>query len=58
MSVAYMIHPNIINIDDPIVNAQCMQLLEASLSLPPMSELIESLQKLLTRAEDNVSEYF
>lgn len=36
------------------LNAQCMQLLEASLSLPPMSELIESLQKLLTRAEDNI----
>lgn len=48
---------NIINIDDPIVNALCMQLLDACLRLPPVSEFIESLQNLFTRAEDSVSKY-
>lgn len=55
VSVAPMIHPNIINTDDTTVNVLCMQLLDASLILLPISELIESLQSLLARTEDNVS---
>lgn len=40
---------------DAIVNVPCMQLLDASLKLIPISQLIESLQGLLARTEGNVS---
>ena len=43
--------------DDTTVNVLCMRLLDASLRLLPISELIESLQSLLARTEDNVSNY-
>lgn len=55
MLVAQAIHSNIINTDDSIVNVLCMQLLDASLRLLPISELIESIQILLARTENNVS---
>lgn len=57
MSVAQMICSNFINANDKVVNLLCMQLLDASLKLLPISELIESLQTLLARTKDNVSKY-
>lgn len=56
MSVARLIRSTISVADNTIVNVACMQLLDASLRLLPMSELIESLSSLLGRADDNVSE--
>ncbi len=56
-SVGPVIPSNIINTDDITVTVLCMQLLDASLRLLPVSELIESLQSLLARTEDNVSQY-
>lgn len=55
MSVAHMIYSNIVHADDTIVNVLCMQLLDASLGLLPISELIESLLSVFARTEDNVS---
>lgn len=46
-----------INADYTLVHVLCMQLLDASLRLLPISELIESLQSLLARTEDNVSKH-
>lgn len=57
MSVARMIHSNFFNTDDTIVIVKCMQLLDASLRLLPISELVESLQSLFARADYNVSKY-
>lgn len=39
---------------DETVNIPCMQLLDASLRLLPMSQLVDSLQRLLARTEDNI----
>ena len=52
-----MIYSKSINADYTLVHVLCMQLLDASLKLLPISELIESLQSLLARTEDSVSKY-
>ncbi len=57
MSVAHIVYSIIIDADDAIVRMPCMQLLDASLRTLPMSQLIESLQGLLARTEDNVSKH-
>lgn len=57
MSVALTIYSSI-NADHAIVHVPCMELLDASLRLLPISQLTESLQSLLARTEDNVSKYF
>ena len=56
MSVTQLIYSETMNADGTIVNLLCMQLLDASLRLLPISELVENLQSLLARGEDNVSE--
>ena len=56
MSVAWRVHSKTTNADEATVNAPCMQLLDASLGLIPISALIESLQSLLARTDDHVSE--
>ena len=56
MLVAQIVYSSTINTDDAIVNVPCMQLLDASLRLIPVPQLIESLQILLARPENNVSE--
>ena len=53
----WKLYSKTIKADEAIVNVPCMQLLDASLRLMPMSQLLESLQILLARTEDNVSEY-
>ena len=45
------------NAESAIVNLPCMRLLDASLRLLPISQLIDSLQSLLAKTEDNVSRY-
>ena len=46
------------NADKATVTVPCMQLLDASLRLIPISALIESLKNLLARTDDHVSECF
>ena len=57
MSVAPLVRSNTINADNAIVETPCMQLVDASFRLLPVSQLIETLQDLLARTEGNVSEH-